>query len=218
MSNSPPPAWTPNSLYYFATPKIFGRRRGFFNYELLQDFQDVYVTAFGRLVDQLSSRSSAKLRVLYPSSVAVTENLRAMAEYALAKRAGEELCAYYNAYAQVEITVERLPRIRTDQTSTVTGFSAADAFEVMTPLVRRIEKRALVFDARIAEESADVPGKSLRAFLVEVAFSAKVGPRGKRSCMPTEDMKIGVALFVAVNVSVELIGKFRMKCGGRFPH
>jgi hypothetical protein len=132
---------TPRSLYYFATPKIFGRRRGFFDYDLLRDFQEVYVTAFGRLVDRMAVNSPAKLQVFYPSSVAVTENLRKMAEYAMAKGVGEELCAYYNSHAQVEITVERLPRIRTDQTSTLTAYPAADALEVMLPLVRRLEGR-----------------------------------------------------------------------------
>lgn len=130
----------PRSLYYFATPKIFGRRRGFFDHDLLHDFEEVYVTAFGRLIDGLAANSSMPLRVFYPSSIAVTETMREMAEYAMAKRVGEALCAFYNQHSkQIEIIVERLPRIRTDQTSTLMPVPAEDALDVMLPLVRQIE-------------------------------------------------------------------------------
>jgi hypothetical protein len=130
----------PRSLYYFATPKMFGRRRGFFDHDLLRDFLEVYVTAFGRLVDGAAVNCPTPFRVFYPSSVAVTETLREMAEYAMAKRAGEELCAFYNQHAkQIEIIVEHLPRIRTDQTSTLLPVPAEDGLKVMLPLVSRVE-------------------------------------------------------------------------------
>jgi hypothetical protein len=68
--------------------------------------------------------------------------MREMAEYAMAKRVGEELCAFYNQHAkEVEIIIERLPRIRTDQTSTLMPVPAEDALDVMLPLVRRMENR-----------------------------------------------------------------------------
>jgi acyl dehydratase len=130
----------PRSLYYFATPKIFGRRRGFFDHDMLHEFQEVYVTAFGRLIDSLTALSPTPVRAFYPSSVAAAENIREMAEYAIAKRAGEELCAFYNRHnKQIEVIVERLPRIRTDQTSTLLPVPAKDALEVMLPLVRVLE-------------------------------------------------------------------------------
>jgi MaoC dehydratase-like protein len=130
----------PRSLYYFATPKMFGRRRGFFDHDLLRDFLEVYVTAFGRLVDGAAANCPTPFRVFYPSSIAATETLREMAEYAMAKRAGEELCAFYNRHAkQIEIIVERLPRIRTDQTSTLLPVPAEDGLNVMLPLVSRVE-------------------------------------------------------------------------------
>jgi acyl dehydratase len=130
----------PHSLYYYATPKIFGRRRGFFDHERLREFQEVYVTAFGQLVDALAVMCPATFRVFYPSSIAVTENLRELAEYAIAKRTGEELCAFYNQHAkQIKILVERLPRIRTDQTSTLMPFPAEEGLDVILPLVCRVE-------------------------------------------------------------------------------
>jgi hypothetical protein len=134
------PPLVPRSLYYFATPKIFGRRRGFFDHEMHREFHEVYVTAFGRMVDRSAAQCPETFRVFYPSSVAVSESRREMAEYAMAKRTGEELCAFYNEHArQIEIIVERLPRIRTDQTNTLLPFPAEGSLEVMSPLVRRME-------------------------------------------------------------------------------
>ena len=130
----------PRSLYYFATPRIFGRRRSFFDHDLLREFQDFYVTAFGRLIDAVSTPCSTKLRVFYPSTVAVTETMRELAEYAIAKRDGEEMCEFYNRHAKrIEILVERLPRIRTDQTSTLLSIPAEEGLKVMMHMVFRME-------------------------------------------------------------------------------
>ena len=131
---------SPRSVYYFATPRIFGRRRSFFGHDLLREFEEVYVTAFGRLIDRVAASCGARLRVFYPSSVAVTEPPREIAEYAMAKRTGEEMCAFYNRHGkQIEIVVERLPRTRTDQTSTILPAAAEDGLKVMLPHVMRME-------------------------------------------------------------------------------
>jgi acyl dehydratase len=130
----------PRTMYYFATPKIFGRRRGFFDYELLRGFEDIYVTAFGRLVDLVSKLAPGGLRVFYPSSIAVDESLREMAEYAIAKRLSEEICTFYNRYSEtVRIVVERLPRLRTDQTGTLLPVDAQDCLSAMLPIVQHLE-------------------------------------------------------------------------------
>jgi MaoC like domain len=131
----------PRSIYYFATPRIFGRRRGFFSHDTLREFNEIYVTAFGRLLDAATDPGLPKLNVFYPSSVAVTESMREMTEYAMAKRLAEEMCSFYNQHSkQVEIVVERLPRIKTDQTGTLVPFPAESAIDVMLPIVRRVEK------------------------------------------------------------------------------
>jgi acyl dehydratase len=130
----------PQSLYYFATPKIPGRQRGFFSHDMLQNYNEIYVTAFGRLVDLVAETFQAKLKVFYPSSVLVDQGQRGMEEYIMAKRLAEEMCSYYNQHSRkIEIVVERLPRIKTDQTSALIPLPAEDALEVMLPLVRRME-------------------------------------------------------------------------------
>jgi acyl dehydratase len=131
----------PRTIYYFATPRIFGRRRGFFSHDILREFNEIYVTAFGRLLDAAATAGSPKLRVFYPSSVAINDGMRETAEYAMAKSLGEQMCAFYNQYSrQIDIVVERLPRTMTDQTSTLLPFPAENAVDVMLPIVRLVEK------------------------------------------------------------------------------
>ena len=128
------------SLYYFATPKIPGRQRGFFSHDMLHQFNEIYVTAFGRLIDAATGVCPTKLRVFYPSSVMVTEGMDKMEEYIMAKRLAEELCSFYNQNSKkLEIIVERLPRLKTDQTNSIIPLPASDALEVMLPQVHRME-------------------------------------------------------------------------------
>jgi hypothetical protein len=130
----------PRTIYYFATPQIFARRRTFFSRSLFQTFLDYYVIGFSTLIDAAAEQTEGKLRIFCPSSVTVDESLREIAEYAMAKRATEDLCAFYNRFSdRVEIIVERLPRTKTDQTSTLVEIPAEDSVKVMLPIVRRVE-------------------------------------------------------------------------------
>jgi hypothetical protein len=134
---------SPRTIYYFATPHIFARRRNFFSRSLFQTFLDYYVVGFSTLIDAAAERSGGKLRFFCPSSVTVDESLREIAEYAMAKRAAEDLCAFYNRFSdRVEIIVERLPRTKTDQTSTLVEIPAEDSVKVMLPIVRRVESNS----------------------------------------------------------------------------
>jgi NAD(P)-dependent dehydrogenase (short-subunit alcohol dehydrogenase family) len=133
-------AVTPRTLYYFATPRISVRRRSFFSPDLLQNFLQYYVVGFSKLVDAAMARSTTKLRVFFPSTAGVGQSTREIAEYSMAKHMAEELCALYNLLSEnVEITIERLPRIRTDQTATLMEAPAEESSEAMLPIVRRVE-------------------------------------------------------------------------------
>jgi NADP-dependent 3-hydroxy acid dehydrogenase YdfG len=130
----------PTHLYYFATPAIFGRQSDVFSRPRLNDFLDVYVDGFWRLVQTLRERRR-DLSVFYPSSVAVDERPRGMTEYAMAKVAGEILCADMNdTLAPLRITISRLPRMKTDQTATFMPVESRPALEVMLPLIRKVQR------------------------------------------------------------------------------
>jgi hypothetical protein len=63
-----------------------------------------------------------------------------MTEYAMAKAAGEILCADINkSLAPTHVTVKRLPRLPTDQTATFTAIEAADPVETMIPVIREVQ-------------------------------------------------------------------------------
>src|SRR5262249_6966247 len=129
----------PRTIYYFATPRIFARRRRFLSQDLLEQFVQYYVIGFSKLIDSVVEQSKMKLRIFVPSTVAIDEDLREIAEYSMAKRMAEDLCAFYNRFSnEIEITSIRLPRLKTDQTTTLIEVPAADCAEVMLPIVRRI--------------------------------------------------------------------------------
>lgn len=94
-------------------------------------------------------RRHAKYEVLRPtpdrqpsSTVAITERVKNMAEYAAAKAAGETLCRHLSFFDDnLRIHIERLPRIATDQTTTLAGYPAQSAFDVMLEVMRSIQER-----------------------------------------------------------------------------
>jgi hypothetical protein len=57
----------------------------------------------------------------------------------MAKRVAEDVCAFYNRLSDKVEIVERLPRTKTDQTSTVVKIPAEDSLNVMLPIGRQIE-------------------------------------------------------------------------------
>jgi hypothetical protein len=125
-------------VYYFATPRIFGHGKAVYKPETFEKFASIYVDGFDDLMAVLFARQQPKtLTVMYPSSTAVAERPPGMTEYSMAKAAGEILCSeLMRAHRGLSITVPRLPRIQTDQTATVPPVPAADAAEIMLPLLR----------------------------------------------------------------------------------
>jgi acyl dehydratase/NAD(P)-dependent dehydrogenase (short-subunit alcohol dehydrogenase family) len=126
--------------YYFATPKIFLRKSALFEPERLRSFLGFYADGFFDLCSALTSGGSRKIAVFYPSTVAIDEGLSTTAEYAMAKVAGETLATYLNQFmSDIEVLCRRLPRILTDQTTTVGVASADNALDVMLPIVYEVQ-------------------------------------------------------------------------------
>jgi NAD(P)-dependent dehydrogenase (short-subunit alcohol dehydrogenase family) len=129
----------PTHAYYFATPPIFRPEPEIFVQKRLNEFLDVYVKGFWELTKALRTREP-RASLFYPSSVFVTERPPGMTEYAMAKAAGEVLCTDINEYlSPTHVTVNRLPRLPTDQTATVTEIDVADPIEAMLPIVREVQ-------------------------------------------------------------------------------
>jgi hypothetical protein len=138
-------AVAPDCVYYFATPSIFRRKSGIFVRHRFDEFVAFYVSGFHDVCRYLQNRRPNGISAFYPSSVAVEERPAEMTEYAMAKAAGELLCADLAAYAKpIAITLNRLPRLPTDQTATLMAVDTADPIEVMVPLVRTVQAKRFV--------------------------------------------------------------------------
>ena len=132
-------AAAPTHAYYFATPKIFGAQSALFARARLDAFLSVYVEGFLNLAEALKARRR-DVSLFYPSSVAVAERPRGMLEYAMAKAAGETLCAEINqALRPLHVTVDRLPRLLTDQTASVIGVSPPSPAGHLLAVVRETQ-------------------------------------------------------------------------------
>jgi hypothetical protein len=128
-------------LYYFATPQIFRQLSVPFTPAVLEEFTRVYVHAFHDiLMHAYAGAPDSHLSVFYPSSVAVDQRPPGLTEYAMAKVAGEILCAdLLPAMPGLKILVNRLPRILTDQTATAVPSEYDDPIVVMLPLIRAVQ-------------------------------------------------------------------------------
>ena len=132
-------AEAPTHAYYFATPLISRPRSDIYAAKRFGEFLNVYVDGFWQLTLALRARMPT-ISIFYPSSVFVTERPPGMTEYAMAKAAGESLCADINAQlAPTHVTVKRLPRMPTDQTASLIAVKTEDPLHVMLPIVREVQ-------------------------------------------------------------------------------
>jgi acyl dehydratase/NAD(P)-dependent dehydrogenase (short-subunit alcohol dehydrogenase family) len=134
----------PASLYYFATPTMARGKASLYTPSVLDNFLRVYVDGFHDLVQRLSQTSRGAWTAFYPSSIAIEEHPAEMTEYAMAKAAGEVLCADLARFSKgLRVVVDRLPRMLTDLTATVVPVGTAEPLDVMLPIVRRVEVTTL---------------------------------------------------------------------------
>lgn len=135
-------ACPPSSLYFFATPRISGRAGGVYSPERYREFSRFYVDAFHEVCAALSRTATHRLQIFYPSSVFVSEPVKQMSEYAMAKAAGEVLAQQMNRFLpRLDIECVRLPRMATDQTAGIARQDLPDAADEMAPIIHRIEQR-----------------------------------------------------------------------------
>jgi hypothetical protein len=133
-----------NQLYYFATPKIFGKRSSKFDNNLFNKFSGIYVESFDQLCRAISVENPFA-SVLYPSTIAIEEPLPELIEYVAAKSKGEDLCRVLNDETTLTVLYPRFPRIETDQTQSLVKVPSANAVDILLPLIR--EMTSLVKDS-----------------------------------------------------------------------
>ena len=125
-----------NHIYYFPTPKIFGKRNVQYDKNLYNIFYEIYVNSFKKLLE-IFSKTQKKISIFYPSSISVNNPLPELAEYIEAKIVGEKLCKKFN-HKNITILISRLPRTKTDQTMSLLEAKSKNPEDVMLPLVRKM--------------------------------------------------------------------------------
>lgn len=127
---------SPTHIYYFASPHITANRTGTWNPELFNRFSRFYLDAFSNLVagyaGQTLPDATAGLTFFYPSSIFVEQPENGFAEYAVAKGAGEVLCTQFALkYPYAVFRSPRLPRMATDQSSSIIPIQCESVLDVM---------------------------------------------------------------------------------------
>lgn len=137
-------AWLPESMpshiYYFATCRISQAKSGPFSPSRLERFLMFYVHGFYDLCRGLRNSGASRTALFWPSSVFVADRLKGLTEYAMAKAAGEILCADIpNIFPGFKVHHSRLPRLLTDQTNIVGPQNLPRALDVILPIVRSMK-------------------------------------------------------------------------------
>lgn len=127
-------------VFYFATPRIFRKKSNLFDLGVFQEFLDFYIKELYELCVFLETTLDHKrIRIYVPSSVYIAERPRGMAEYAMAKSASEILVQEINrTFKKVYVLDTRLPRLSTDQTTTVLQSTAASNVDALVPIIRAL--------------------------------------------------------------------------------
>lgn len=128
------------SVYYFATQRIAPRVGNSVDPALFAAFCRVYVEAFARICEILVRGRESELAVFYPSTVYVEEAPTGLAEYAMAKAAGEVCAADLSrTHEALRVLSVRLPRMATDQTAGMIAQDMASPVDCMVPVIADLE-------------------------------------------------------------------------------
>ncbi len=123
-------------LYHFASPRIYRQKAALFDAAVFGEFGRAYLGAFFELCVALRPNVA-----FFPSSVFVEAGRPSeMAEYAMAKAAGEILCEEMNRVEGFpRVLSRRLPRMLTDQTATLARVATEDALATLLPVVKDVQ-------------------------------------------------------------------------------
>jgi NAD(P)-dependent dehydrogenase (short-subunit alcohol dehydrogenase family) len=127
-----------DAVYFFATPRIQRKKSTLFSPRIFQEFVDFYVDKFYEMCVYLESGVGAKtLKIYFPSSVFVSERPNGMTEYAMAKSAAEVMVQDVNKhFKKISVVTTRLPRLNTDQTSSLVKLPTESNVDMLLPIIR----------------------------------------------------------------------------------
>ncbi|MDO6413677.1 SDR family NAD(P)-dependent oxidoreductase [Sphingomonas sp. BIUV-7] len=125
-------------IYYFAAPTIARPNSAFFDGDRLADLQAYFVGGLWNLASAIRHQKGGAT-LFYPSTTFLDDRPGGMAEYVMAKAAGELLCDEINrTMSPLRIVSRRLPPIATDQTAGLTGL--APAVDTILPIIAAVQR------------------------------------------------------------------------------
>jgi hypothetical protein len=128
-----------NQIYYFATPKIIGKRASAFDQAQRHSYQTAYVEAFKTLCKKVLS-TQQPCTVFYPSTVFIDATPKGLEDYAAAKLEGEAFCTHVNAQqSPAKILIRRLPQLATDQNQALVDNQMTDLVDCLLPAIRAMQ-------------------------------------------------------------------------------
>jgi hypothetical protein len=128
-----------NQIYYFATPKIVGKRASAFDQAQRHSYQTAYVEAFKTLCKQVLS-TQQPYTVFYPSTVFIDATPKGLEDYAAAKLEGEAFCIQVNAQQKtVKVLIKRLPQLATDQNQALVENQLTDLVDCLLPVIQAMQ-------------------------------------------------------------------------------
>lgn len=132
-----------DAVYYFATPRVFRRKAGLFDAAHFDEFCRFYLRHFEALCLWLESRAGDRPVTVYlPSTVFITDRPKGMTEYAMAKAAAEVLADdLTRTLRHVRVVHTRLPRLATDQTTSILGLTVESNVQTLLPVLRQVMHR-----------------------------------------------------------------------------
>ena len=132
---------TLDAVYYFATPRIYSKRTGLFDQAVFDVFADFYLRRFYQLCQDLNrSNRQQKLKIYLPSTVFITDRPKGMTEYAMVKAAAEIMADDLNRILKnVVVIATRLPRLATDQTSSIFKLEVESNLDALLPVIRQVQ-------------------------------------------------------------------------------
>ena len=125
-------------IYYLASPVIAKGTPDRFDDKLFQVFKNFYLDGMTNLVSAAIAQrpNGLPLSLFLPSSVFLEENVRGFAEYIAAKKEAESYAKNLaDSHGFLSITAPRLPRMLTDQTSSMRGIEENDNQSVIVSIL-----------------------------------------------------------------------------------
>ena len=134
-----------NSIYYFASPKIKGLNSIELDKELLNLYNSFYSIYFSRLLRILEQYIfDNEINIFYPSTIFIDQGKENLKEYILAKKNAEGYIELINdKLKNLNIVIDRLDMLNTDQNNSVLTVKTKDPVIVMNDVVLRMNKQRL---------------------------------------------------------------------------